>query len=349
MKPKTLILMVVAVTCGLGASYMTSRLLAGRTPGESEEPVAILVAAKNLDQGLMIKNIEESFVEKPFLAGTEPKDAILKPEELKGKVLKRSLRAGDFITAGDLLSDKDGGIAAMMAQGYRALGVRVNMESTAGGFASLPLSRVDVISTIRRGSDKDSFSQVLLENVLVLAVDTNLSRDAESRAMPGNVVTLALKPDDMLKITMAREYGPLSLALRKFNDHTKSEVDKVTGENIISNTAPKSNLEDSEWTKVTGQPPVASIDVPPLPKTTPKSADVAVAPVEDPKHRVHVLRILEGDQEKRTEYFLDDKGEVIPREVTRTSVSISPPQPAPAVTPPPAPPQPAVPEADGKF
>ena len=28
MKPKTLILMVVAVTCGLGASYMTSRLLA---------------------------------------------------------------------------------------------------------------------------------------------------------------------------------------------------------------------------------------------------------------------------------------------------------------------------------
>ena len=30
MKPKTLILMVVAVTCGLGASYMTSRLLAER-------------------------------------------------------------------------------------------------------------------------------------------------------------------------------------------------------------------------------------------------------------------------------------------------------------------------------
>ncbi len=31
MKPKTMILMVVAVVCGLGASYMTSRLLADRS------------------------------------------------------------------------------------------------------------------------------------------------------------------------------------------------------------------------------------------------------------------------------------------------------------------------------
>ena len=43
MKPKTLILMVVAVTCGLGASYMTSRLLAERQP-EDTEKVKILVA-----------------------------------------------------------------------------------------------------------------------------------------------------------------------------------------------------------------------------------------------------------------------------------------------------------------
>ena len=32
MKPKTMILMVVAVVCGLAASYMTSRLLADKAP-----------------------------------------------------------------------------------------------------------------------------------------------------------------------------------------------------------------------------------------------------------------------------------------------------------------------------
>ena len=45
MKPKTLILMVVAITCGLGASYMTSRLLADRQPDDGEK-ISVLAVAK---------------------------------------------------------------------------------------------------------------------------------------------------------------------------------------------------------------------------------------------------------------------------------------------------------------
>ena len=37
MKPKTIILMVVAVSCGLAASYMTSRLLADRPEAPPDE------------------------------------------------------------------------------------------------------------------------------------------------------------------------------------------------------------------------------------------------------------------------------------------------------------------------
>ncbi len=60
MKPKTMILMVVAVTCGLGASYMTSRLLAERQPSD-EDKVEILVAKKKLDMGMTIKNVDDLF------------------------------------------------------------------------------------------------------------------------------------------------------------------------------------------------------------------------------------------------------------------------------------------------
>ena len=57
MKPKTMVLMVVAVSCGLGASYMTSRLLAERGNSTDEnEKVSALVARKNLDMGMLIKN-----------------------------------------------------------------------------------------------------------------------------------------------------------------------------------------------------------------------------------------------------------------------------------------------------
>ena len=47
------------------------------------------------------------------------------------------------------------GVSAHLPQGFRAVGTRVNMESIAGGFASLPLSRVDVIHTVRRGGDNE--------------------------------------------------------------------------------------------------------------------------------------------------------------------------------------------------
>src|SRR4051794_36218733 len=121
MKPKTMILMVVAVTCGLGASYMTSRLLAQRNTAEPEEKVAVFVASKNLDQGKVIKTPDQDFELKEFKAGDEPKEGIKNLDELKGRVLKRSLRQGDWVGPGDLLSEKDGGVSSMMAQGYRAI------------------------------------------------------------------------------------------------------------------------------------------------------------------------------------------------------------------------------------
>src|SRR6266446_3699681 len=122
MKPKTMVLLVVAVTCGLAASYMTSRLLAQRGEAEPDATVAVLVTSKALDQGLLIKNADDCFSTKTFLVGQEPKGAINKKEDLKGKVLKRSMREGDFITEGDLLSEKDQGISTFISKGYNVVG-----------------------------------------------------------------------------------------------------------------------------------------------------------------------------------------------------------------------------------
>ena len=83
MKPKTLILLVVAVTCGLGASYMTSRLLAERQPDDSDK-VPVLVAKKSLDVGFTIKKPEDVFEEKKFTKGDEPKNAIVEIREERG-------------------------------------------------------------------------------------------------------------------------------------------------------------------------------------------------------------------------------------------------------------------------
>jgi Flp pilus assembly protein CpaB len=244
--------------------------------------------------------------------------------------LKRPLRSGDFVTNEDLMGDKDGlGLYGMLPPGYRAVGVRVDMEAIAGGFASLPMSRVDIIATRRANDDKSSYSQILLEDVLVLAADATTHRDQEGRAMPANVVTVAVKPEDALRVRLAAQYGPLSLVLRKLNDSSKSDQDLVTAEQM----------------KNKGHGAAEETAVAPEPK---KTEPVAPPPVAEEKAsgKRHVLTIHEGDSTKRTDYLLNDKGEVQVPEITASP--LVPPVPTAAVPPPPAanppaPPAPATP------
>src|SRR5262249_22094983 len=148
------------------------RLIAerGEAAPADQPKVGVLVAKKNLDMGTFVKNPQDLFEEKLFAKGDEPKNAVVAFEVLKVKYLKRSLRAGDHVTPDDL-TDNGNGINWQLPEGHRAIGIRVNTEGIAGGWASLPGSRVDIISTVRRSSDDDSFSQVLLSDVLVLAAD----------------------------------------------------------------------------------------------------------------------------------------------------------------------------------
>jgi pilus assembly protein CpaB len=292
MKPKTMILMIVAVSCGLGASYMTSRLLAER--GDDTVKVPVLVAKKNLNMGDTIKIPEEMFIEKLFTSGEEPRSAIVDPAKLKNQVLKRSLRPGDFVTPDDLLDDKGGGIAYWLPKGHQAVGIRVSQDTIAGGFASLPHSRVNIISTQRRGGDKDTKAILLLENVLVLAADTQTQRDDTGRAMPANVVTVALKPEDVLKLELAKQLGTISLTLRGFNDSAKSEVTSLSAQQLNTGT--------------TGKEPTEDIDIGPpmnvaLPLPTPAKLETPATLKKDGPR--HVMRIIEGDQQRQVPFAID--------------------------------------------
>jgi len=297
MKPKTLILMGVAITCGLGASYMTSRLLAERHTTDDAEKVVVLVAKKNLNMGEMIKAPDDLFVQKAYTRGEEPANAIVDAEQLKGRQLKRPLRANDFVTSEDLLSDKDGDqLNVKLPAGYKAVGVRVNIESSASGFASLPHSRVDIISTVRRSDDKATYSQVLLENVLVLAADDRTQRDESGKPMPSQVVTLALKSEEALKVTLASELGTLRLMLRKMGDSSAAQRNKLTYESLKTGTE-GSEEPDTEAPKAVPTP-APRIE-------TPQVAENRSAT------RTHRLWVSEGDQTRQAQYQLNERGEVV--------------------------------------
>jgi len=164
MKSKTMMLLGIAVVCGLAASYMTSRLLADRS-----EKVTVLVAKQRFAPWTPIKNAEEQFDQEERLKVEVPKSVVVKYEALKDHVLIKGLDKGEIVVAENLLSKDKGGLEVLLPQGKRAVAIRTTAEKVAGGFV-LPGSRVDVYHTIRRG-DREAESRVVLQNILVRAVD----------------------------------------------------------------------------------------------------------------------------------------------------------------------------------
>ena len=316
MKPKTLILTVVAVTCGLGASYMTSQLLANREP-EVVETSKFLVAKRNLNMGDLIKNPQDMFDQKDFTKEQAPRDGIANFDDLKGRVLKIPRRAGDPIHAEDLIGDNDPSrtFATNLPTGYRAVGLRVSLENSAAGWATLPLSRVDVINTVRRGEDKASYAHFLLENVLVLAIDGTTTREENGRAQPGNIVMFALSPEDCLRLAnLARDMGVLTLALRKTNDNSTVTGTEVHGDEL-RNPQNKKFSQTEEATADNGTSPGSAPmqqALGSLPVPDPAQAEKAVEVVREvapkaPEFLTHTIVLTEGGNSRVVTYQLDPK------------------------------------------
>jgi Flp pilus assembly protein CpaB len=287
MKTKTMILMVVAVVCGLGASYMTSRLLAERDDHPAEAPppekVKVLVAVKNLQMHTALgkdpEKFKNFFKEKEYSKDDAPKDALTMADldKLKGKFLKRPLRGGDHITADDITDSTSG--FKNLPNGMRAVGIRVNPEDIAGGFASLPGSRVDIIWVARSGDDM--ISLILLEDVAVLAADTNKDVNESGGAMPASVVTVAVDQKDIETITVAKQSGSLQLVVRNIDDKLPSGGGVTKASDILKLKLKKGDKEPP--------PQIASNNDPPeAPKDPPKTAEIP--PKVDPTPKVQLTK-----------------------------------------------------------
>jgi pilus assembly protein CpaB len=307
MKPKTLILMVVAVVCGLGASYMTSRLLAERDDKPTEAPplekVKLLVAKNNLVMHFALRaKPEDFFTEKEFVKDDAPKEALAKADvdKLKGKFLKRSLRKGDHITPDDLIEGNPN--LKNLSNGMRAVGIRVSPEQVASGFACVPGSHVDIHWTRRVSTDKDTFTKILLKDVIVLAADLASERNEGGTAMLANVVTVALNDDDVMKLNLAAQLGSFVLVLRNLDDKSTTENSSLTVEQLLkSDSAAPKQLD----------PPVVADATPPEkyePKKTPDPEPVKPAA---PKLKKMTVSIRNNADVQTRHYWVDENDNVV--------------------------------------
>jgi pilus assembly protein CpaB len=229
-------MLLIALLAGAAAVVFAARWMQAQAQGGGK----IAVAALDIDIGSRISAEQVKMVDWP--AGSVPPGAFLDMATLDSRVSKTSLARGEPIIEGKLAPvGSKGGLSSVVAEGKRAMTVRVNDVVGVAGFA-LPGNYVDILvntqdSGSKRGDQDNSISKIVLERILVLAVAQESSRDA-TKPKVVNAVTLELAPIDVEKLDLARSVGTLSLVLRNQVDPKLGETEGATKTSLLDQAEP---------------------------------------------------------------------------------------------------------------
>lgn len=227
MRTKSVLLLLLALGCGLVAAIGVKQVLATKdqaTASPTVEMQAIVVAAEDIAMGDPVK-IEQIKLE-DWPKSKIPEGALFKAEEAEGRRTKTKIYKGSPILDDQLLAKGavDAGAAPWIPKGYRVVSVKVDAVS---GSASMlrPSDRVDVVvhfpANPNKGIPKD-YTRTILQNVRVFAVDDKyiLTEDEKTKkSLPAKTVSLLVTPEQAEVITAASELGQIRLVMRGLGDN----------------------------------------------------------------------------------------------------------------------------------
>ena len=221
MKRESLIALGVALVLGALAVYLANIFLS-RSEVRNEAAVVgttrVAVAAVPLDYGVEVTPEKIRFVE--FPNASLPAGSFRTINQLlpmgKKRVALRPIQVNELILASKLSGEgQSASIAALLPDGKRAAAIRLNDVSGVAGFIQ-PNDSVDVLVTRQGGQSGDSnqLTDVLLQNVRVIAIDQN-AKNADGTPSIAKTATLEVQPVEAQKLALAQQVGSLSLVLRK--------------------------------------------------------------------------------------------------------------------------------------
>jgi pilus assembly protein CpaB len=221
-RSKTLMMIVMALVFGAAAIFagqkwldrQSSRLAAMQPVARPMAMQKIVVAAVPFPFGTELSR--EHLRELDWPEGALPKGAFGSIAEILDGQTRRVALAGVEENEPVLKAKVTGpgqraSLAAVIQEGMKAVTVRVNDVAGVAGFV-LPGERVDILLT-RTVDREESFADVLLQNVKVLAVDQSADERADKPSIV-KAVTLEVNTAQAQRLTLAASVGTLSLALR---------------------------------------------------------------------------------------------------------------------------------------
>src|SRR5712671_2966260 len=254
MRPKSLLLLALALGCGLVASIGISQVMDRNGHSQAKiETVPIYVAVHNINLGDPIDAKMLSLQEWP--KDKVPHGAISTLEELQGRRPRAAIIEGEPILEGKLL-DK-GQMADPIRQitkGMRLYTIKVDAEKSAAGLLG-PGDRVDVQLFVRkdqRTGVETAKSKVILQNVRVFAVDQLVQRAAEGgeERSVAKTISLLLKPEQASKLSLAAQIGEISLIPRNPDDEEAAATPETTVDDLLTSGEMNSRAKEQGTPKV---------------------------------------------------------------------------------------------------
>lgn len=193
----------------------------------------VVVAATDINVGARLSPDMVRLADWP--SGSVPKGAFTDLKQLDARVTRVSLQPGEPLTETRLAPvGATGGLSAVVAEGKRAMTVRVNDVVGVAGFA-LPGNFVDILVSTqdeKNGNSGQNISKLVLERILVLAVAQEANPN-DTKPKVVNAVTLEVTPTQAEKLDLARSVGQLSLVLRNQVDTNPAQTDGATKQTLL--------------------------------------------------------------------------------------------------------------------
>src|SRR4029079_5061671 len=227
---QTLIALGGAIVLGLIAVFIANSYLNGaQKRAYAGATTKVAVATSPLGYGTIITPDKVRFVEFPNTS--IPPGSFTTAQQLlppgKKRVALMPISVNEPILKDKISAEGQGAsISALLPDGIRAATVRINDVSGVAGFIQ-PNDHVDVLITRQAGGGDSNITDVLLQNVRVIAMGKN-AKDSDGKPISARTATLEVNPMDAQTPALAEAAGSLSLVLRKPGDPNNPVVETVS-------------------------------------------------------------------------------------------------------------------------
>lgn len=233
--------MVVAGLMGLLASYIVHHYISSSTKVVDKPTRMLVVASADISAGTMLNKAMLKTASWP--QESVPVKALTNLSEAEGRVIIGAISAGEPILLTKLAPvGTAAGLGALLANGKRALAVRVDDVSGVSGFVH-PGDHVDVLVEMAVPESNEHFSKTILQNIVVLTAGQTWEQVRDQKPTLVSTVTLVLGTEEAEIINLASNQGRIRLALRNSNDPAPVQTKGVgTSSLFSSNKAPKQEV-----------------------------------------------------------------------------------------------------------